>query len=113
MENNDLMRSQFCTCHDSTAVWFMFNLCFVIRIQGSDSIKMSSHHYMKWNFGDKTVVRSSYLQSGNSYTGDRVSILYPHPMKLVGDILDSPSIESAHKGSMGFILLCHWVQGSV
>ena len=39
------------------------------------NIKMSSYQYRKSNCGDKTVVRSSYLHNGISYTG-KMSSLY-------------------------------------
>ena len=39
------------------------------------NIKMLSNHYRKSHCGDKTVVRSSYLHNGISYTG-KMSSLY-------------------------------------
>ena len=39
------------------------------------NIKMSSYQYRKPHCGDKTVVRSSYLHNGVSYTG-KMSFLY-------------------------------------
>ena len=39
------------------------------------NIKMSSYQYRKSHCGDKTVVRSSYLHNGISYT-DKMSSLY-------------------------------------
>ena len=39
------------------------------------NIKMSSYQYRKSQCGDKTVVRSSYLHNGISYTG-KISFLY-------------------------------------
>ena len=39
------------------------------------NIKMSSYRYRKSHCGDKTVVRSSYLHNGISYTG-KMSSLY-------------------------------------
>ena len=39
------------------------------------NIKMSSYQYRKSHCGDKTVVRSSYLHNGISYTG-KMSSLY-------------------------------------
>ena len=60
------------------------------------NIKMMSYRYRKSHCGDKTVVRSSYLHSGISYTGKMTSlywvgalvpffkywyqILYTHPL---------------------------------
>ena len=45
---------------------------------------MSSYQYRKSHCGDKTVVRSSYLHNGISYTGKMTSLLYPRPTKLEG-----------------------------
>ena len=39
------------------------------------NIKMQSYQYRKSHCGDKTIVRSSYLHNGNSYT-DEMSSLY-------------------------------------
>ena len=47
------------------------------------SIKMSSYLYRKSHCGDKTVVRSSYLHNGISYTG-KMSSLYWTRGPLVG-----------------------------
>ena len=38
------------------------------------NIKMSSYPYRKSHCGDKTVVRSSYLHNGVSYTGKNISL---------------------------------------
>ena len=55
---------------------FPWNSVKMKRIFGDDQKKtliqykkMSSYHYRKFHCGDKTVVRSSYLHSGISYTG--------------------------------------------
>ena len=40
------------------------------------NIKMSSYQYRKSHCGDKTVVRSSYLHNGISYTGKMVSLYW-------------------------------------
>ena len=46
------------------------------RITGPwSNIKMTSYQYRKSHCGDKTVVRSSYLHNGISYTG-KISSLY-------------------------------------
>ena len=50
--------------------------CFHPRESGPlFNIKMSSYQYRKSHCGDKTVVRSSYLHNGISYTG-KMSSLY-------------------------------------
>ena len=38
------------------------------------NMKMPSYQYRKSHCGDKTVVRSSYLHNGNSYTGKMASL---------------------------------------
>ena len=40
------------------------------------NIKMSSYQYRKSHCGDKTVVRSSYLHNGISYTGKTTSLYW-------------------------------------
>ena len=40
------------------------------------NIKMSSYQYRKYHCGDKTVVRSSYLHNGISYTGKTTSLFW-------------------------------------
>ena len=43
------------------------------------NIKMSSYQYRKSHCGDKTVVRSSYLHNGISYTGKMTSLYWISP----------------------------------
>ena len=57
------------------------------------NIKMSSYQYRKSHCGDKTVVRSSYLHNGISYTGKMIFLYGTSPQKL--------AIMSA--GSMGMV----------
>ena len=49
------------------------------------NIKMSSYQYRKSHCGDKTVVRSSYLHNGISYTGKMSSLYWFSPQ--VGPML--------------------------
>ena len=44
------------------------------------NIKMSSYRYRKSQCGDKTVVRSSYLHNGISYTGKMTSLYWFSPL---------------------------------
>ena len=46
------------------------------------NIKTSSYHYRKSHCGDKTVVRSSYLRNGISYTGKMVSLYWISPQNV-------------------------------
>ena len=50
------------SCSQTTGPWF--------------NIKMLSYQYRKSHYGDKTVVRSSYLHNGISYTGKMVSFYW-------------------------------------
>ena len=43
------------------------------------NIKMSSYQYTKSHYGDKTVVRSSYLHNEVSYTGKMASLYWTNP----------------------------------
>ena len=44
------------------------------------NIKMSSYQYRKSHYGDMTVVRSSYLHNGISYTGKMTSLYWFSPL---------------------------------
>ena len=44
------------------------------------NIKMSSYQYKKSHCGDKTVIRSSYLHNGISYTGNMTSLYWISPL---------------------------------
>ena len=44
------------------------------------NIKMSSYQYRKSHCGDKTVVRSSYLHTGISYTGTMAYLYWISPL---------------------------------
>ena len=46
------------------------------------NIKMSSYQYRKSHCGDKTVVRSSYLHNGISYTGKMTSLYWFSPLVI-------------------------------
>ena len=52
------------------------------------NIKMSSYQYREYHCGDKTVVRSSYLHNGISYTG-KTYILNQAPGNLVFFVFSS------------------------
>ena len=47
------------------------------------NIKMSSYQYRKSHCGDKTVVRSSYLHNGISYTGKMSSLYWIRALAVV------------------------------
>ena len=48
------------------------------------NIKMTSYQYRKSNCGDKTVVRSSYLLNGISYTGKMTSLYWIRALATLG-----------------------------
>ena len=55
----------------------------IVLLQSGDwfNIKMSSYQYNKSHCGDKTVVRSSYLHNGISYTG-KTSLYWISPLQM-------------------------------
>ena len=53
------------------------------------NIKMSSYQYRKSHCGDKTVIRSSYLHNGNSYTGKTTSLYWIRTQKGWENIVSS------------------------
>ena len=56
--------------------------CQLLREPGPwFNIKMSSYQYRKSHCGDKTVIRSSYLHNGTSYTGKMASLYWISPLK--------------------------------
>ena len=66
-----------CWCHRSNGPYRLFAIRYVEqKYPGSQfNIKMPSYQYRKSHCGDKTVVRSSYLHNGISYTGTMQSLL--------------------------------------
>ena len=56
------------------------------------NIKVPSYQYRKSHCGDKTVVRSSYLHNGISYTGKMTSLYWFSPLVLLTYIWDSPPV---------------------
>ena len=65
---------------------------------------MSSYQYRKSHCGDKTVVRSSYLHNGISYTSKMVSFYWISPWSL-GDV-------DAILNGIPFSILCYWLVSS-
>ena len=53
------------------------------------NIKMSSYRYRKSHCGDKTVVRSSYLHNGISFTGKMTSLYWISPQKAIQNYINS------------------------
>ena len=47
------------------------------------NINMSSYQYRKFYCGDKTIVRSSYLHNGISYTGKMTSLYWFSPLNVI------------------------------
>ena len=60
------------------------------------NIKMSSYQYRKSHCGDKTVVRSSYLHNGISYTGKMTSLYWFSPLNSSLTYFYLPNLEWAH-----------------
>ena len=61
--------------HERKQVWWCKCVgCWISLTSGPlFTIKLSSYQYRKSHCGDKTVVRSSYLHNGISYTGETKS----------------------------------------
>ena len=63
--------------------YFLINLgCNTLHSGPWFNIKMSSLQYRKSHCGDKTVVRSSYLHNGISYTGKMTSLYWIRPLDI-------------------------------
>ena len=81
------------------------------------NIKMSSYQYRKSHCGDKTVVRSSYLHNGISYTGKMASLHSISP-RLLGwypelfFIFILPKIEFYPRPTLGWRVML-WLNSSV
>ena len=58
-----------------------------LRLGPRFNIKISSYQYRKSHCGDKTVVRSSYLHDGISYTGKTTSLYWIRALFLYEDSL--------------------------
>ena len=56
------------------------------------NIKMSSYQYRKSHCGDKTVVRSSYLHNGISYTGKMGSLYWIGALIMVDRLMGDKTI---------------------
>ena len=56
--------------------WGCSGYCSLLRTGPQFNIKLSSYQYRKSHCGDKTVVRSSYLHNGISYTGKMTSLYW-------------------------------------
>ena len=77
------------------------------------STNMSSYRHRKSHCGDKTVVRSSYLHIGISYTGKMASLYWTNPQNKMADCLH-PTFHSLKNvftpqpklGSRGIVVAC-------
>ena len=73
------------------------------------NIKMSSYQYGKSHCGDKTVVRSSYLHNGISYTGKMTSLYWFSPLCLMYVLLLLLQCHIWYHDTCIFYQFCHWV----
>ena len=69
------VQSRFHLCYCCSACIIMLYCSVIMKPGPQFNIKMSSYRYRKSLCGDKTVIRSSYLHNGISYTG-KMSSLY-------------------------------------
>ena len=75
-------------CHLLSQWYWPFITCSLFTVCGWKTtgprfnIKMSSYQYRKSHCGDKTVVGSSYLHNGISYTGKKTSLYWFSPLNV-------------------------------
>ena len=84
------------------AIWAKFHLVEISCIVAGPrfNIKMSPYQYRESHCGDKTVVRSSYLHNGISYTGKTISSHWIRALVLPDT--NNPTVigRFPHKGSV-------------
>ena len=68
------------------------------------NIKMSSYQYRKSHCGDKTILRSSYLHNGISYTGKMISLYWIRAQGSVTEELPATGYGLLCTTSMGIEL---------
>ena len=56
--------------------WFRFRRNLFLKLRALIQYKMSSYQYRKSHYGDKTILRPSYLHNGISYTGKMISLYW-------------------------------------
>ena len=79
----------------------------VIRLPGPwFNIKMSSYQYRKSHCGNKTVVRSSYLHNGISYTAKMTSLYWFGPQPIKARWHGGWKILHTHLSSLAKLLIC-------
>ena len=86
-------------------IGYICDLWSIIRVWPGHwfNIKMSSYQYRKSHCGDKTVVRSSYLHNGISYTGKMSSLYWIRALLLSVAF----RISMSHWGCSAWVLLTH------
>ena len=82
----------------------MYLSAFIHRPKPWFNIKMPSHQYMKSHCGDKTVVRSSYLHNGISYTGKMI-FLYFLELACEQYLLDDCRYSGSHHMILNDVIL--------
>ena len=63
------------------------------------NIKISSYQYRKSHCGDKTVVRSSYLHNGISYTGKKTSLYW-----IGAQVQNAPFLISCFQINISYVI---------
>ena len=74
-----MLRNTKSDIYSSSLCWAITSNCWPLESGGWFNIKMSSYQYRKSHCGDKTVVKSSYLHNGISYTGKMTSLYWFSP----------------------------------
>ena len=72
------------------------------------NIKMPSYQYRKSHCGDKTVVRSSYLHNGISYTGKMASLYWFTPLNDMGRIGRTKKTHTQHSMNRVYMHISCW-----
>ena len=70
-----------CPLSGAAGVKHIYSVSEAVTIWAPIQYKMSSYQYRKSHCGDKTLVRSSYLHNGISYTGKMASLYWFSPLK--------------------------------
>ena len=77
----------------------------LFRTGPSFNIKVSSNQYRKSHCGNKTVVRSSYLHNGISYTGKMTSLYWISPQVCISlDLAEIYRLAQNYNNSSAFAM---------
>ena len=111
LTNRNLVTPPLVVVKQSWRVWVRLTLVTPETVSWFN-IKISSYQYRESHCGDKTVVRSSYLHNGISYTGEISSLYWIRPQNILVSCWCTGSI--SHQGisrhDIDSTVLTHWGQ---